>query len=868
MVRNPFPDVFMQSLLPDSRRSSQDRFTFLMMLIFGVLLIQMWSSSDQAAKRRAEAERQQLLNQQVLEKKDAPVPAELKPAEPSKDAVAATTAEPAWITLGSMDPKSPYRMLVTLTNQGAAVSRIELNDPTFRDVEAYFGYLGQIVADADAAEASKDGVMVQIVGKGTPAEQGLKVGDKITQIDRKLRESGKEESFETKQVRSLDDIRQSLAKTKPGDQVDFTIVRPGLDKPVTQSVILGRHPMNVIRPESVPRSYEEYTQLAGLHGFQLGGDRSSDQLSFLTTLQRVDDNRLDLPRSLGVSNSSLQGIIPRDKTLDIELSDVNLRKEPWEIVSTSETEAVFRKTIPTWNLEFTKTYRLVSKEDQPTARVGDGYELTLQLEVRNLDTKEHTIAYQLDGPTGLPLEGGWYAQKSGPGWGGYGIRDLVVQFTDSPAKTIANSQISTDQIKDPWVGAPLDYMGIDSRYFQCTLKPKGADPKEVWLSTAFPIRVGERNSAWPTLTDVSFRIIGKEQKLAAGNGPDSRLNQEFTLFVGPKRPAILAEYGLGETIAYGWFWFVAKPMLVVLHFFHGLGLNYAMAIIALTICVRLCMFPLSRKQALGAIKMQAIQPELKAVADKYADDPQARMKAQNEVFKKHNYHPASGCLPIFIQLPIFIGLYKSLSIDVELYGASLISEGVRWCNDLSAPDMLIDWHKFWTSIGWPGFNTGHGMFCLGPYFNLLPMLTIALFLIQQAVMMPPPTDEQSRMQRTMMQYMMIFMGFLFFKVPSGLCVYFIASTLWGLAERRFIPKPVPNVGNEMFDVTPTHTPAPPKEKDRDRKSGKRHGHESEPPKQEGFFSKLFREVSEKAAERQQLGKTDKKDKDRDRKKKR
>jgi YidC/Oxa1 family membrane protein insertase len=158
-----------------------------------------------------------------------------------------------------------------------------------------------------------------------------------------------------------------------------------------------------------------------------------------------------------------------------------------------------------------------------------------------------------------------------------------------------------------------------------------------------------------------------------------------------------------------------------------------------------------------------------------------------ELYRKHGYNPASGCLPVFIQLPIFVGLYRALMVDVELRDAPLLTHAIRWCSNLAAPDMLFDWCSFM-----PGFITqGTGIFGLGPYFNLLPILTVFLFLWQQKKMMPPPTDDQQAMQQKMMKYMMYFMGILFFKVASGLCVYFIASTLWGIGERKFLPKKKP-----------------------------------------------------------------------------
>jgi YidC/Oxa1 family membrane protein insertase len=141
-------------------------------------------------------------------------------------------------------------------------------------------------------------------------------------------------------------------------------------------------------------------------------------------------------------------------------------------------------------------------------------------------------------------------------------------------------------------------------------------------------------------------------------------------------------------------------------------------------------------------------------------------------------------------MPVFIGLYRSLMVDIELRDAPLISSAVRWCSNLAAPDMLFNWSPFM-----PGFIlNGPGIFWLGPFFNILPILTIILFIWQQKKFMPPAADEQAAMQQKVMQYMMIFMGILFFKVASGLCMYFIASSLWSLAERKFLPKHKPVAG--------------------------------------------------------------------------
>jgi len=234
--------------------------------------------------------------------------------------------------------------------------------------------------------------------------------------------------------------------------------------------------------------------------------------------------------------------------------------------------------------------------------------------------------------------------------------------------------------------------------------------------------------------------------------------------------------------------------------FYAVFRNYGIAIILLTAVVRLCVFPLSKQQALNAQKMQELQPDLKKIVEKYKSNLEARNRAQQELFRKHNYHPLSGCLPMFLQLPIFVALYRLLMIDVELRQAPLIYESIpwasNWASNLAAPDMLVPWSGFWAAIGWDNVNKGlaapipliGGLFGFGPYFNLLPVIVVILFLWQQKKMMPPPTDPQQAFQHKLMKFMMIFIGFMFFKVASGLCLYFIVSSAWGMAERRFLPK--------------------------------------------------------------------------------
>ena len=859
------------TLLPESKQSQQQNVVLFMMMIFGVLMLHSLFFPPPTKKPTQEPDTQVVENVDPdavdgneTEKTDASDSA-------NTEAIEQTTTKPVFISLGSHDPKSPYRMNVSLTNKGAAVTRIELNDPKYREVQDQTGYLGQIVADVNelgepdvsiptltekgvAVEteeiSSPLGCLVQIVGPGTPADKaGLKPGDRIVGFTQTSR--GKNELLK---ISTFSELREALLKTYSGDKIELEVVRSENDEKtsnLTLAVTLEEAPISIVRPIGTITTYEQYHDLRGLHGYD---EKKHDQLSYLCSLSTIDKRKLKLPISVGKDQPKHLGLTARDISLENEIDGVNMRHGLWEVVENTEDKAVFKIFLPKYKLEITKTFQLAKKDDKSSADsafpLGD-YHLYVAVSVKNLDSQEREVAYMLDGPTGMPLEGGWYPRKTGPGWGIYGIRDVVVKFNGGAAETISNSIIANDRFnREPWKDDQLSYLGIDTQYFQCTMIPNSESPENIWHSRTVPVRVGEHYAAWSNLTDISFRTYSTEKTLGAAGEKDDSFANEYTIFAGPKKPDILAGYGLQNTISYGWFWFVAIPMLAFLHFIKTyLVFHYGLAIIVLTVCVRLLMFPMSRKQAINAAKNAALMPELQKIKEQYKGNLEAQSKAQRELWQKHNFNPLSGCLGIFIQLPIFIGLYKSLSIDVELYGTPLITRSLRWCTDLSAPDMLFDWSGFWNYIGWTSFSTGQGMLTLGPYFNLLPMLTIVLFMVQQAVMMPKATDDNMRMQQNMMKYMMIFMGLLFFKVPSGLCVYFIASSLWGLAERKLIPK-------YEFKIEDGQTPT------EEKKPLPKNPTSSEKEQQPGTFGEMWKKLTEKASEPQSLQKADKKKKKR------
>jgi YidC/Oxa1 family membrane protein insertase len=211
---------------------------------------------------------------------------------------------------------------------------------------------------------------------------------------------------------------------------------------------------------------------------------------------------------------------------------------------------------------------------------------------------------------------------------------------------------------------------------------------------------------------------------------------------------------------------------------------WGICIIILTVMVRGMMFPLSRKQAKTTLKMQELAPELKRLKEKFKDDRQAFAMAQMELFRKHGVNPLGTCWMLLLQMPIFMGLYFCLQESVMFRLA-----GFLWIENLAAPDMLVYWSQKIPLISTP--DSYGSILYLGPFLNILPILAVSLMIYQQRKMMPPPTDDQQAMQMKIMKYMMIVFGLFFYKVAAGLCIYFIASSLWGFAERKWLPKKKP-----------------------------------------------------------------------------
>lgn len=508
------------------------------------------------------------------------------------------------------------------------------------------------------------------------------------------------------------------------------------------------------------------------------------------------EKRLNLIDVNPASNApaSLSIILLARPTPGASVVEYPLDSQVWEVVRTSPDGPVaspvsasgldgegqsisFRTKVADLDLTVTKTYTLRKK--------ADGFAVSLKFDSPSKDLK---VAYKLIGPHGIPIEGEWYTST---------YRDVIfgqVNGSSTDIITRAASDVVSAQAEPEKISTlPLKFAGVENQYFATFVEP-------VPIPTSQENRTDSEAQAFlsvldaktPAKSDVGVEITSREFRVA----PNAPVTHDYMVFAGPKTNTALAPFSAEDLGAYRksslpipfastLARYVIAPMLDQIYaltkqvagIFGGKSGNYGIAIILLTMFVRLIMFPISRKQALISKKMQDLQPYLKEIQEKHKDDKEELTKATFALYKKHGFNPASGCLPALIQMPIFVGLWQALNSSVPLRNSSFL-----YIENLAAPDMLFKFPFELPLIG--GF--------LGPYFNLLPLFVVALMMVQTKLFSPPATTPEQQQSQQVMKVMMVVMAVMFYKVPAGLGLYFITSSTWQIAERLLLPKIVKN----------------------------------------------------------------------------
>ncbi len=439
-----------------------------------------------------------------------------------------------------------------------------------------------------------------------------------------------------------------------------------------------------------------------------------------------------------------------------------------------------RKYTP--QLRIVKTYT-ISKSD---------YSIRVSLKVENL-TKDHPLKVSLDqlGPTVLQQE---YPQ------GDY-RRTAAGRFDTEKERVQADLKPGSERLKDKRPGErvevgksddiaqPMVWAGCTSKFFAALLYLTPGQGKQLQApeyKATFYFTSAAATSEY--LAGVSFG----EREIAAGG--EVTINMD--VFAGPKKRAVFSEEGappakalyvrLGYrntielrsccwagTTAWYIMWLLEKLSVI------SLG-NYGVGIIILVIFVRLALHPLTKRGQVSMVKMQKLAPQMQKIKEKHKGDKEALNREMMAMYKKTGATPILGCLPMLLQMPIWIALWTGLSAAVELRHAAFLPV---WITDLAAPDALI------------AFTDGIRIPLIGKWIyglNLLPLLvTVAMFL--QMKMNPQtaqaaPDSPQAKQTKMMMYFMPVMMLFIFYTMPSGLNMYIMTSTFAGLAEQKVIRK--------------------------------------------------------------------------------
>ena len=304
-------------------------------------------------------------------------------------------------------------------------------------------------------------------------------------------------------------------------------------------------------------------------------------------------------------------------------------------------------------------------------------------------------------------------------------------------------------------------------------KSKSFDPPVEWAGYADHYFLAALAAADPSRTRaVVSADEGGVQVLIASDVPPEAQSADFTLYVGPKDVEILeaSNHHFARAVDFGWFAFLAVPLLRLLKLFHRVTGNYGVDIIVLTILVKVLFIPLSNKSMKSMRDMQRLQPQMAKLREKFKDDRERLNKEMIELYRRHRVNPLGGCLPMLLQFPVFIGLYQALNQSIELRHAGF----ALWIRDLSA-------HECYP---WPGLIGDVGcnsLTILGMPIPLLVILMGASMILQQ--WLSPSTGMDPTQQRMMMVLMPVMFTVMFVNFPSGLVLYWLVNNLLTIGQQ-------------------------------------------------------------------------------------
>jgi YidC/Oxa1 family membrane protein insertase len=386
--------------------------------------------------------------------------------------------------------------------------------------------------------------------------------------------------------------------------------------------------------------------------------------------------------------------------------------------------------------------------------LNEEYLFTVEQTVRNTGGAEVTLyPYGLISRGGIPELTGFYILHEGP----LGVFDGTLSEVDY-------EDLQEDGDVQPVSEGPGGWIGITDKYWLAALMPNQAE------TYSWNFKHTIRNQVSRFQVD----YLGTAKTVPAGG----ELSIDNRLFAGAKVLDILdtyeTEYGVANfdlAIDFGWFYFLTKPFLQVLTFFNGLLGNFGLAILALTVLIKLLFFPLANKSYTSMAKMKKLTPKLQEMREKYGDDKQRLNQEMMQLYKTEKVNPAAGCLPILVQIPVFFSLYKVLFVSIEMRQAPFYG----WIQDLSAPDPTSLFNIFGL-IPWDPPQ----MLMIGAW----PVLMGVTMFLQQRLN-PQPTDP---VQAKVFMFLPLLFTVLLANFAAGLVIYWTWNNLLSILQQWVIMK--------------------------------------------------------------------------------
>ncbi len=423
--------------------------------------------------------------------------------------------------------------------------------------------------------------------------------------------------------------------------------------------------------------------------------------------------------------------------------DVPRENTIWELVEGSKLSPSSPVTLK-WdspdNLKFT---RKIS--------IDKNFLFTIEDTVKNNTTTNQTLLqYGRIRRTGTPETSGFYILHEGP------IAVLEERLVELDYEDVLD--------KEQTINSNGGWIGITDKYWLAALIPDQEEKiKGTFKSSTKNNKESYEVNYHSSLLDIS---------------PNQEVRVVSNLFIGAKEVSLLDKYSeklsikmFDRAVDFGWFYIITKPLFQILHWFSNIFGNVGLSILALTVLIRIILFPLANKSFKSMSKMKVLSPKMQDIRERYKND---KLRMQQEImtlYKNEKVNPLSGCLPILVQIPIFFALYKVLFVTLETRHAPFYG----WINDLSAPDPTTIFNLFGL------FNfTPPGFLMIGAW----PILMAGTMYLQQKLNPAPPDPLQAKI----MSFLPLIFLFLFATFPAGLVIYWTWNNVLSIAQQWIIMK--------------------------------------------------------------------------------